>query len=491
MNNRATITRLCAGILLLAFYASAVAAQDYRELVTTCLDTLIEHGQDTYGPEATPVLVSILDVETLTCPENPAVLDEPCRVIRRHRRNPAGADLSTDMPTLTVMKRLGGKYETFAKEYAKYYLNHMVVESRGLPCWGWHEYYDVFKDECVVDQHELHAGVDPMDWDLLWAADSKAVRRQAENTWRLHVINKETGEINRHADGKPGCDFSMSAGAYIELFAFMYKQTDESLWLDRAKLLATYYWDRRNPETNLFPERPNAGTERFDGGHFVTACTGGHCIALLNAYAMTGEALFRDYAAAYLKAHAKYGYDASTNRFWGSLKLDGNPNTDPVMREDYAKYEPRGYLDLWEPYLLGYQMPIYTAVAHLRGYEATKDPILLETARKFADWILTERPGESGIQENRWYDEYAKDWAKQGTYADKYGRAILFLMDMYAATGDTRYLIGAREYAEEAVAKLYRNGLFKGHPAKPYYEAVDGVGFLLQGLLAVADAAEI
>jgi hypothetical protein len=485
------MTRILAGLMPLALSACAFAAQDYRELVTTCLDTLIEHGQDTYGPEKAPILVSILDVETLTCPENPAVLDEPWRVTRRHRRNPAGADLSTDMPTLTVMKQLGGKYEAFAKAYAEHFLNHMVVENRGLPSWGWHEYYDVFKDECIVDQHELHAGVDPMDWEFLWAADADAVRRQAQNTWRLHVINKETGEINRHADGKPGCDFSMSAGSYIELFAFMYKQTHEPVWLDRAKLIATYYWDRRDTETNLVPERPNAGTERFDGGHFVTAITGCHCAALFNACEMTGEPVFRDYAAAYLRAYAKYGYDESTGRFWGSLRLDGTPNNEPVIREGYGMYEPRGYLDLWEPYLLGYQMPVYTGAAYLRAYALTEDPAMLDTAKKFANWILAERPGKAGIQEGRWYDEYAKTWAAQGTYADKYGRAILFLINMHKATGDARYLQGAQEYAEDAVGKLYRNGLFKGHPAKPYYEAVDGVGFLLQGLLAVSGAGEI
>jgi len=36
---------------------------------------------------------------------------------------------------------------------------------------------------------------------------------------------------------------------------------------------------------------------------------------------------------------------------------------------------------------------------------------------------------------------------------------------------------------------MYVNGLFKGHPAKPYYQANDGVGFLLYALLEL-DAPE-
>ena len=37
--------------------------------------------------------------------------------------------------------------------------------------------------------------------------------------------------------------------------------------------------------------------------------------------------------------------------------------------------------------------------------------------------------------------------------------------------------------AQEAVAALWFEGLFRGHPNKPYYEAVDGVGVLLESLI--------
>ncbi len=36
---------------------------------------------------------------------------------------------------------------------------------------------------------------------------------------------------------------------------------------------------------------------------------------------------------------------------------------------------------------------------------------------------------------------------------------------------------------KEAVSKLYYQGLFRGHPCKPYYESVDGVGYLLYALV--------
>jgi hypothetical protein len=37
--------------------------------------------------------------------------------------------------------------------------------------------------------------------------------------------------------------------------------------------------------------------------------------------------------------------------------------------------------------------------------------------------------------------------------------------------------------ADTAISKLHHKGLFRGHPAKPYYEAMDGVGYLMYALL--------
>ncbi len=50
-------------------------------------------------------------------------------------------------------------------------------------------------------------------------------------------------------------------------------------------------------------------------------------------------------------------------------------------------------------------------------------------------------------------------------------------------TKEDKYLKLAEDMAKEAIAKLYFKGLFRGHPAKPYYEATDGVGSLLYALL--------
>jgi uncharacterized protein YyaL (SSP411 family) len=376
------------------------------------------------------------------------------------------------------------KYADFADRYARYVMENLV-DDKGLFWWGWHRRYDVYEDVCrghSGDHHELHA-IHEIRWDHLWQVNSEAVSRAIEAIWQWHVIDKQTGETNRHCDGQRGCDFSMSAGSFIEAFSFMYGQTDDRRWLDRARLLADYYWTARNPDTGLFPERPNAGQQRFDGSSCVTVIPGLYCHSLLKAWRLTGDDTFRDYALAHLKAYASYGYDVASGKFWGALGLDGTPVAGPRLRSGYAAYEPRGHLDLWEPYVAGYQCAIYTAQAYAYAYQLTGDEDLLTAAKRFAEWIERTPPETFEGHETAWYYEYSSGPGKQGTYAGKYGRSISFYLNLFLVTGDEVYLERARKMADDAIEKLWHNGLFRGHPAKPYYESIDGVGYLLLALL--------
>lgn len=471
------------------------SSRPYLARVQECVETLMKYGTDRYGKTQAPILVSILDIETRECPINPEKLDEYFRVTRRGRRSPAGSNFLFDQTTLKSMyllSAISGKpdYADFADGYAKYVFDNLV-DQNGFFWWGWHRHYNVhrdFKGGHDGNHHEIHA-MNGILWNQLWAVDKDAVTKKIEAIWRDHVINKQTGEINRHGDGQRGCDFSMSAGAYIEAFAFIYAKTHDQTWLDRAMLLADYYWNKRNPKTDLFPERPNAGNQRFDGSSFVTAITGLHCHSLLRAYAATKVESFRDYALAYLKAYAKYGYDEKTGKFWGALRLDGTPILGPrVFAENidsaagYAAAQPRGHLDLWEPYVAGYQYAIYTAQAYVYAYHLTRDAEMLTAAKRFAAWISNTPPGtiETDIT---WYKSYSEGPGLKGTYAGKYGRTISFFLHLHVVTGEHRYLDDARSMADTAIKKLYHNGLFRGHPVKPYYEAIDGVGYLLYALL--------
>ena len=136
--------------------------------------------------------------------------------------------------------------------------------------------------------------------------------------------------------------------------------------------------------------------------------------------------------------------------------------------------------------MAGYQYALYTTEAFARAYSLTKRPELLIAAERLAAWLNRTPPGTTET-ERTWYSPYTNGPGQQGTYAGKYARAIFLYLQLYELTGKPAYLAHARQMADTAIDKLYVNGLFKGHPAKPYYEAIDGVGFLLQALLALDD----
>lgn len=464
-----------------------VERRPYRDYVRECVELLIKHGTDRYGKVHSPLLMNILDVRTRACPEDPLALDEAWRVVRRERRGPAGGNLYADQATLRAMIALGRitgnpRYGAAAEQCMDLTMSRLV-DDRGLFWWGWHRHYDAYRDEMtghLGSVHEIH--VQQAIWPELWKVNRAAVTREIEAIWQWHVIDKRTGEVNRHADGQRGCDFAMSAGEVLYAFAFLYSQARDAKWLDRARLVANYHWSARHGQTQLIPNRPNAGADRFDGSHFDTSITGLYCHSLLAAWQCAGEALFRDQALTYLKAYGRHGYDEKAGKFWGSLKLDGTPVPGPRVVAGYAQYEPRGHVDLWQPYAAGYEMPIATAQCYAWAHLVTRDEELLKTARRWADCIRRELPPRS-CQKESWYRRYAEDWAPHGTYAGHYGGTISFFLCLHEATGQADYLESARAVARDAVSRLYYRGLLRGHPAKPYYESIDGVGYLLCALL--------
>jgi hypothetical protein len=139
-------------------------------------------------------------------------------------------------------------------------------------------------------------------------------------------------------------------------------------------------------------------------------------------------------------------------------------------------------MDLWQPYAAGYEHPLYAAQAYAQAAKLTRDEALLETARRWADCIRRAFPPRA-CEANTWYHDYATDWAPHGTYAQLYGQMISFFLQMHRLTSDAAHLQFAREVAKESLSRLYYRGLLRGHPCKPYYEAIDGVGYLLYALL--------
>jgi len=464
----------------------------YLSLVVEALDTLIRHGTDRYGDvQSDALLVSVLDVRTKQASDKPAG-DAPWRVDRPMRRNPGAADPLHDQAlirTMYAVSRITGEpqYKEFANRYLQYATKNLVADDDPSFWWGWHRRYDVHEDVKkghAGSPHEIHS-VERVNWKRLYNANPAATRAEIRHIWRKHVVDKQTGEINRHDDGQSGLSFIMSSGAFIEAFAAMYESTREEKWLERATLLANFN-ARHRSQAGLLADAPN-DTSRWDGRRSTTTLPGLYARSLLRAYEMCGHKAFREQAVSYLKAWHKHAYDPDAGSFWGSLRLDGSPVKGPRVADgSYSQYEPRGHVDLWQPYVLGYEHPLAAAQSYARAYRVTEDPMLLRAAERWQTLIDAKFPPTSA-RTGTWYDGYSRAWARHGTYAENYGRVVLFYLDLYAATGRAALLKKARRAAEEAVASLWTDGLFRGHPNKPFYEAVDGVGILMESLVRLVE----
>ncbi len=172
------------------------------------------------------------------------------------------------------------------------------------------------------------------------------------------------------------------------------------------------------------------------------------------------------------------------------LTLEGKPLPDREKGRGYGAYAPYGYVNVWRTTFYSYEFTLSAAQSAILAYElsgpskAKRDAELLAIAKRWASVIERAMPAHTG---RRWKKELERSMPRAsqtgGAYAEDYGRAISFFVHMYRATANKRYLDLAKTLAQDAVRKLFHNGLFRGHPAKPYYETTNGVGLLLFALL--------
>ncbi len=360
----------------------------------------------------------------------------------------------------------------------------------------------------------------------MYRLDPRAVKEQADLIWKWHVHDHEKGRHNRHDDGAPGADFPFSAGSYIQAFAFVHSVTPgDTEYLERAKLVANWHWRHRNKKTNLVAFVPGNMLSDFKpyhfyGSTFASAITGPLASQLLRSYELTGDKHFREMAVSYLLAYDQYGWDEKAGTYVGMLNLDGTVTTRDRVPDEMksqlagqAKEPDPGYsvppigpIDIWPTTIYPLDFPLTTAQTTLYARElipadqAETRAALLQSARRWALAIEGSLPPGTGPTFRKTLSAaLPKSRETGGTYAQNYGRAISFFVHLYRATGEKRYLKLAEQLGHEAVDKLYveteialgagksrKCGIFRGHPAKPYYEAGNGVGFLLLAFLELA-----
>ena len=486
----------CFALALVAHSAAGGEVNRWRDLVANCADTLITAGTDRYGSVQSDMLVSILDVETHTCPEDPLWLDSEAYFEegRSHRRAMAGANFWYDQSTINAMYRLtemtgDNHYAQGANRAIDAFFDH-TIRSNGMPAWGTHTFYNVFDDAPEGDGlHETL--VYDAQWDKLYDRRPAQTQSVVDGIWERHLVNQSTGQFNRHDDNQVGCDFAFSGGSFIKAMAAMYNETGEQVYLDRALTLTNWHWSHRNTTTNLVPDAPST-YPRYDSTHCFTTVTGPYADQLFEAYELTGETTFLDRAVTYLKAYDEYGWDEEAQSYWAMLQLDGTPVPTQPAGSGYDYWAPYGHVDVWKTTIYSYEFPLAAAESYARGYAMTGDADLLRGAERWATVIRNALPVQLGERFGDVILEALPETAVTGgSYAEDYGRVVNFFTRMYNTTGESHYLQTAEEVAQDAVDKLYVNDIFRGHPAKPYYEATNGVGLLLDALLDLDEVSTV
>lgn len=129
---------------------------EWTGVVVQHLDTLLEHGTDTYGEIHSPLLMAVIDARTLESPEHPEDYGSLVRLEDRiHRRGERGSNLWYDQSTLRALYRVGeltgdAKYAEAADAYVAYAFDN-CRKPNGLLAWGTHIHWDCYEDRIGGD----------------------------------------------------------------------------------------------------------------------------------------------------------------------------------------------------------------------------------------------------------------------------------------------------------------------------------------------------
>lgn len=413
---------------------------------------------------------SVLDVRTGRYPDG----DHTPRRVYRLIGAPRGSTLYWDQPLIvvaTLVDDLAGRPRCVGAvdRYIDAFLAACLRED-GLFRWGNHAYYDVV-DRRVVEFHGGPHELRPITpaWELFRRRAPAATDAYVRLMARRHVYDPETGGFNRHDDAAKGHAFLEAGGILVESLAWLHGRTGDASLLEAALRIARYSFRHRDPRTGLVPNEPDMG--RWDS-KVCTSEIGLWAQCLLRAAGYTSNGEFVEMAAQAARAYLRHAYDAGAGRYFGQVSIA----TGAAVVPDRPGYWPREHADPWSTdQWPTHDYPMALAEACLTLRAITGDDVFDAGARRLAAGVIAGSPGRTG----RW------------AYAESYGRCIHVLARAGQELGEAAFTAGARELAEEAIARLWADGLCQGYPGSHLYESVDGVGYLFLALLRLEASREL
>jgi hypothetical protein len=360
-----------------------------------------------------------------------------------------------------------------ADAYVRDFLARCIA-GNGLFLWGNHYYFDAFQGRLLrfagqatpipcdpaADPGDLHE-VRPLPpaWGAFWRVSPNQTERAIRAMLERHVFDPATGAFNRHAHARPGCAFLEAGGILVDAAAWLFRKTGDPALLDRARRIADYSFRHRHPATGLLENNP---TETRWDKHTATTEVGLWAGCLARASDLVPE--WKDMACQAMRAWTEAGWDAVAGRYWGRLNV---ADAHPILGPKTTEYQPPEYSDFWDPLFPAHDYPFQMAEACIALERLTGEPFLETAVRRWIAALLASLPPRGG----------------RGAYAEHYGRALHLLAEAAETFQEPRWRDQAEKLAQDALAQLWTGSLFRTHPGEDRYDAVDGAGCLLLGLI--------
>jgi len=431
------------------------AAGPYVGAAREFLDTMIDKGTDRYGSKSTPVFCLSLDPEKHMPAKAPEKVDWQYRRSFEYLYRDFGyywkshlhsSDLIYDQGTLRALHALteadkNPKYARAADAYLDFFLNNMVSDQTGIFGWGEHVFYNVFTDYIIGGaftvrnsrnfsyNHELERWT--TIYDLTWAKSPEKTLAEIDAIFEYKIHDPVTFINNRHSDYYSGrqthdtLTFVKHSGLFVHAFTFGYSRTKEQKYRDWAMKAADLFWGYRNPNTNLVRSCVQRKDEPVAVEELALLV-----LFLLRAYQLQAEQVYLDRALAYLRGYIKY------------FKIDEQGHYRAVVGTDGVDRKPGEVSAYWEG-------PLRMAKSAVLAYSLSGDANMLELAGDIAGRITPEMKFNTIIQRSLISDE-----------VEARAVALSTLLDLYEVTADRKYLMRARELADDAIKRFLYRGLF-------------------------------
>lgn len=248
--------------------ASENEYQEYWQIVSSYIDTLLLKGRDIYGSEESPLLAVALDENSQKIYEEmPDNLDG----LRPQDRIWSGANPMHDQNIYQVLYSMttitgDSSYGENADKIIDWFFENTQSPKTGLMAWGEHSGWD-FHLEDLPDkngQEDIHEFFRPwVLWNRTNTLAPLASYKFALGLWKHQMADTQDGHFSRHARysyhdpeaNRYPAEFPRHGGFYIDTWATSYKYTQGRVFLKAIATLVNYFEQQRDSISGSIPAK--------------------------------------------------------------------------------------------------------------------------------------------------------------------------------------------------------------------------------------------